>query len=609
MRPGGHGGRGPRKKERAKNFKLTWKKIIKYSKKYLPLIMISLAAVIASTVLQILGPDRIKELTNEISKIFPSIDDNGLIVLPLQSTVDMDAVYRITITLVLFYAISMVLSIIQNFIMSTVTRRLENSLRADLSSKINKIPLKYFDGTSNGDTISRVINDVDTIGQTMNQSIASFAGAIVMFAGSMIMMFTTSWILALTAIASSFIGFLLIGFIMGKSQKYFIAQQQGIGDLNGFIEEIYTNHNVVKAYNGSKESIKEFEIINNGLHRSAWRSQFLSGLMMPLMGFIGNLGYVSVSIVGAVLAAKGKIEFGVIIAFMIYVRLFTNPLSQIAQASNNFQMTAAAAERVFDFLDEKELINESNKTKEINKTKGEVEFKNVKFGYDVEKTIIHDFSAKIKAGQKVAIVGPTGAGKTTIVNLLMRFYEIENGTIKIDGINTQDVSRENVHDQFCMVLQDTWLFEGTIYDNIIYSEENVTEKDVETACKKLGIDHFIRTLPLGYNTILSDKSSFSEGQKQIITIARAMIKNAPLLILDEATSSVDTRTEVMIQRAMDELMKGRTSFVIAHRLSTIKNADLILVMKHGDVIEKGNHNELIKQNGFYAELYNSQFEM
>ncbi|VEU80985.1 ABC transporter ATP-binding protein [Haploplasma axanthum] len=594
------------KKEKPTNLKDSWVKLLKFSRKYNLFIIIAILAVIGATVIQVASPKILQQLVTEIAVIAKLDTTTGL---PLFTRIDMDRVKQITITLVTLFVIAMLLNATQSFIMSTVTRRVENDMRKKLAEKINKIPLKYFDSTNSGDTISRVINDVDTIGQTMNQSISSTISAIILFLGSILMMFITNWILAFAAIGSSIIGFLLVGFIMSKSQKHFIAQQMQIGELNGFVEEIYTNHSVVKSYNASKKSIKDFRVINDKLYNSAWKSQFFSGLMMPLFSFIGNLGYVAVSIIGAVLVANTIIEFSVIIAFMSYVGFFTNSLGSMAQGINSFQLTAAASERVFQFLEQEELENEDYKQEKISDTKGIVEFKNVKFGYNPEKVIINDFSAKINAGEKVAIVGPTGAGKTTIVNLLMRFYEINEGSIKIDGINTNDVTRENVHDQFCMVLQDTWIFEGTVYDNIIYSQENVTKEDVVKACKTLGLDHFIRTLSDGYETILTDKSSLSEGQKQLITIARAMIKNSPLLILDEATSSVDTRTEALIQKAMDELMKGRTSFVIAHRLSTIKNADLILVMKNGDIIESGNHDKLLSENGFYAELYNSQFQL
>ncbi|MGL6217811.1 MAG: ABC transporter ATP-binding protein, partial [Lacrimispora sphenoides] len=450
--------------------------------------------------------------------------------------------------------------------------------------------------------------DVDTIGQSMNQSIGNLVTSVTMLVGTAIMMFYNNWIMALTAVGSSVFGFIIMGVIMSKSQKYFVQQQEDLGVANGHIEEVYSGHNVVKAYNGGKEARCFFENVNESLYNSGWKSQFMSGLMMPLMTFIGNFGYVAVCVVGAALAMNGTISFGVIVAFMLYIRLFTQPLSQIAQAFQNLQRTAAASERVFEFFDEEELSDESQKAKKLTNVKGDVEFRHVKFGYTPEKTIINDFSAQIKAGQKIAIVGPTGAGKTTMVNLLMRFYELDGGEILLDGIPISQVPRENVHEQFCMVLQDTWLFEGTIKENIIYSKPEVTDEQVIAACKAVGLHHFIRTLPQGYDTLLNDRASLSQGQKQLVTIARAMIQNAPMLILDEATSSVDTRTEILIQEAMDKLTVGRTSFVIAHRLSTIKNADLILVMKDGDIIESGNHKELLEKGGFYAELYNSQFE-
>lgn len=591
--------------EKAKDFKGTWGKLISYCKSYVPVVLTALIIAALGTVLQIIGPDKLKDMTNEIAKGLPAMINGA----PVVSSIDFNAVFNIGILLVCFYGVSGIFSFTENFIMATVTAKISKNMRTHISKKINNLPLKYFDKTSYGDVISRVTNDVDTIGQTLNQSLDNLVRSITMFVGALVMMFYNSWILALVAIGSTFIGFALMMIIMSKSQKYFKIQQQGLGDINGHIEEIYSGHNVVKAYNGGKNAKKTFEDINGSLYDSGWKSQFMSGLMMPIMNFIGNFGYVAVCVVGAALAMKGTISFGVIVAFMMYIRLFTQPLSQLAQSMQQLQRTAAASERVFEFLDEKELADESQKLKKLENIKGDVEFKNVRFGYEKDKMVINNFSAKVKAGQKIAIVGPTGAGKTTMVNLLMRFYEIDGGEICIDGIPINKVTRENVHDQFCMVLQDTWLFEGTIKENIIYSKQGITDKEVIAACKSVGIHHFIRTLPHGYDTILNDKANLSAGQKQLVTIARAIIQNSPLLILDEATSSVDTRTEKLVQEAMDRLTKGRTSFVIAHRLSTIKNADTILVMKDGDIIESGNHKELLEKGGFYAELYNSQFEL
>lgn len=590
--------------EKPKNFKATWAKLIEYSKSYVPAIVIALLAAATGTVLQIVGPDKLKDMTNEIAKGLPALI-NGK---PIIGSIDMNAVINIAWLLVFFYAGSALLSFAQSFIMATVTQKISKTMRTDISQKINRLPLRYFDKSSYGDVLSRVTNDVDAIGQTLNQSIGSLVTSITMFVGALIMMFYNSWILALTSVGASVIGFVLMMVIMKKSQKHFVSQQRNLGNINGHIEEIYSGHNVVKVYNGGREAKKTFEEINENLYNSAWKSQFLSGLMMPIMQFIGNFGYVAVCVVGAALAINGTISFGVIVAFMMYIRLFTQPLSQMAQAANNLQRAAAAGERVFEFLDESELEDEGHKAKTLQDIQGNVEFKHVKFGYTPEKTIINDFSTKIKQGQKVAIVGPTGAGKTTIVNLLMRFYELDGGEILLDGTPISQVPRENVHEQFCMVLQDTWLFEGTIKENIIFSKQGITDEQVINACKTVGLHHFIKTLPDGYDTILNDKASLSEGQKQLITIARAMIQNAPLLILDEATSSVDTRTERIVQAAMDKLTVGRTSFVIAHRLSTIKNADMILVMKDGDIIESGRHKELLDKGGFYEELYNSQFE-
>ncbi len=525
--------------------------------------------------------------------------------------IDMDLVYKYVFFLASLYVISAIFNYIQNFSMTTVSNHFAKKLRSSISTKINKLPLKYFDTHETGDILSRVTNDVDTISQNLNQSLATLVSSITLFVGSIIMMFVTNWVMAIAAILSSLIGFSLMFAILGKSQKYFSRRQTELGDLNGYIEEIYSGHNVVKAYNGSEEAINHFSNLNEKLYESNRKSQFLSGLMQPIMGFIGNFSYVVVCIVGALLVINNQISFGVIVAFIIYVRLFTNPLTQIAQAMTYLQSTAAASERVFEFLDEKEMSNQDNILGKLDKSdaKGEIKFKHVKFGYDESRTIIKDFSVNVKPGQKVAIVGPTGAGKTTMVNLLMKFYEINDGDILIDGVSIKDLSRESVHDLFCMVLQDTWLFEGSILDNIKFNKKDVTEEEVWNACKTVGVDHFIRTLPGGLNSMIGDTDTISQGQKQLLTIARGMIEDAPFLILDEATSNVDTRTEELVQKAMDKLTEGRTSFIIAHRLSTIKNADIILVMKDGNIIETGNHEELMNKNGFYADLYNSQFEL
>lgn len=601
---GGGPGPGMGAVEKPKRFGPTMAKLILYCKAYLPAIGVALVAALVGTLLQIVGPDKLKTLTNEITKGLPALV-NGK---PVFGEIDLSAVAAIAWGLVALYAGAMLLNLFQSYLMATVTQRISKRMRTDIAEKMNRLPLRYFDSTSHGDILSRVTNDVDAIGQTLNQSVGTLVTSVTMLVGSLVMMFYNNWILALTAVGTSVLGFALMMVIMGQSQKYFAGQQKALGAINGHIEEVYTGHNVVKVYNGSREAKKTFEGINGELYVNAWKSQFLSGLMMPMMGFVGNLGYVAVCVVGALLAMNGAISFGVIVAFMMYVRLFTQPLSQIAQAFNNLQRTAAAGERVFEFLDEPELADESDKKLCLSHVIGDVEFEHVRFGYSPDKTIIHDFSAKVKAGQKVAIVGPTGAGKTTIVNLVMRFYEVDGGRILLDGTPIADLPRQNVHEQFGMVLQDTWLFEGTIRDNIAYGKAGVTDEQVIAASKTVGLHHFIRTLPEGYDTVLGAQTSLSEGQKQLITIARAMIQNAPLLILDEATSSVDTRTERIVQRAMDTLTHGRTSFVIAHRLSTIKNADLILVMKDGDIIESGTHEELLALEGFYAKLYNSQFD-
>lgn len=581
---------------KSKTFISSWKKLINYCSSYWPAIIIALICAVAGTVLTLLGPDRLSDMTDIITE-------------GIASGIDLKAVTAIGLTLVAFYAASAVLSSIQGWIMATVTQKVAKNLRSDISVKINRLPMSYYNSSSTGDILSRVTNDVDTIGQSLNQSVGTLVSAVTLFAGSFIMMLITDVVMTLTAVAATLIGFILMILIMRHSQKYFIRQQKHLGEINGHIEEIYQGHTVVKAYNGEAASKKTFDVLNGNLRDSAFKAQCLSGLMMPIMTFIGNFGYVAVCIVGAALAMNGHISFGVIVAFMIYVRYFTQPLSQIAQAMQTLQLAAAAGERVFDFLEAEEMEDESKKTKKLEHTRGFVEFDHVKFGYEgTGKIIIHDFSAKAEPGQKIAIVGPTGAGKTTIVNLLMRFHEILGGDIRIDGVSIRDMTREEVHSQFCMVLQDTWLFEGTVRENLIYCTEGVSDEKMTEACRAVGLDHFIRTLPHGYDTVLNDQVSLSQGQKQQITIARAMIADKPMLILDEATSSVDTRTELQIQNAMDELMKNRTSFVIAHRLSTIKNSDLILVLKDGDIIESGTHEELLSQKGFYADLYNSQFD-
>ena len=529
----------------------------------------------------------------------------------IEPIMNMDKIKSITLLLVCMYLASASFTYIQSICMTNVANKFANNLRGRISIKINKLPLKYFDKHQVGDILSRITNDVDMIAQSMNQSLASLVSSVTLFIGSIIMMFITNWILAVTAILSSLIGFIGMSVILKKSQKYFLQRQTELGNLNGHIEEIYSGLNVVKAYNGKEEASKKFDEYNNKVCQSNKKSQFLSGLMQPIMAFIGNFGYVAVCIVGAMLTMNGQISFGVIVAFITYVRLFTNPLSQIAQAMTSLQSTAAASERVFDFIDEPEMTNQDNITKHLEKSnvKGYIDFENVVFKYDGnDNPTIKNFTAHAKPGQKIAIVGPTGAGKTTMVNLLMKFYDINSGDIKIDGVSTKELTRENIHELFTMVLQDTWLFEGTIKENIVYNRNDIPDEKVKEVCKEVGLDHFIRTLSKGYDTILSDNESVSAGQRQLLTIARGMIKETPFLILDEATSNVDTRTEELVQTAMDKLTEGKTSFIIAHRLSTIKNADLILVMKDGNIVEQGNHEELMKQNGFYANLYNSQFE-
>lgn len=545
---------------------------------------------------------------NEMYKVMENLPINVQKV--IGPKMDMDKIKSIAILLACLYIISAIFSYVEGLSMIKVANGYAKKLRSSISEKINKLPLKFFDHNLSGDILSRVTNDVDTIAQSLNNSLSTLVSSITLFIGSIIMMFVTNYIMAITAIVSSLIGFILMFIILNKSQRYFTARQRELGKLNGYIEEVYSGLNVVRSCNAKDETINEFDKLNDKLYDCNRKSQFLSGLMQPIMGFIGNFSYVAVCIVGALLVSKSVISFGVIVAFIMYVRLFTNPLSQIAQAMTSMQSTAAASERVFGLLEEVEMDSENDITKKLDKhkVKGNIEFKNVKFGYDKDKIIINDFTAKVKAGEKIAIVGPTGAGKTTMVNLLMKFYDINDGDILIDGTSIKELKRDNIHSLFTMVLQDTWLFNGTVKENIIYNQKNVSNKKVEDVCKVVGVDHFIKTLPNGYDSIISDNDSVSSGQRQLLTIARGMISDSPFLILDEATSNVDTRTEELVQKAMDKLMENKTSFIIAHRLSTIKNADLILVMKDGNIIEQGNHNELMKKNGFYANLYNSQFE-
>lgn len=583
--------------QKAKNTKKTVGMLFSYSKKYFAGIAIAVIAAIAGTVIALVGPERLKDLTNLITE-------------GIATNIDMPSVVKIGLLLVGLYVMSTLLNILQGWIMATVTQRMSQRMRTDISKKINRLPMWFYHKNTTGDILSRITNDVDSLGQNLNNSVTTIVTSLTMLAGSLIMMFITNWIMTVTAIASVVIGFVIMLIIMSKSQKHFDNQQKYLGQINGHIEETYTGHTVVKAYNGEQQMYEPFKSLNKKLKKSSFMAQFLSSLMMPIMTFVDNIGYVAVMVVGAALALNGTISFGVIVAFLVYVRYFTQPITQIAQQAQGLQMAIAAGERVFEFLDAEEMPDEGYKHTQLNNVTGHVEFKNVKFGYEgTDKTIIHNFSAIAKPGQKIAIVGPTGAGKTTLVNLLMRFNEINGGEILIDGVSISQMTREQVHSLFCMVLQDTWLFEGTIRENIVYNKQDVSDEMLQQACKAVGLHHFIRTLPKGYDTVINDKVNLSAGQRQQITIARAMIDDAPMLILDEATSSIDTRTEVLIQNAMDKLMQGRTSFVIAHRLSTIKNADVILVLKDGDIIESGSHAELVEKGGFYAELYNSQFEV
>ena len=568
--------------------------LVRFCKPYFPAIAVALICAVGGTIFTIIGPDKLSELTDVISA-------------GLMGGIDMAAVTRIAATLAIMYGLSFLLSVLQGQLMTGVTQKASRQLRESISRKVNRLPIDYYNKTTFGDILSRVTNDVDLIGQTIQSSIITFVSAVVTLVGCLVMMFVTNWVMTLSAIAATLIGFLLITLITSRSQKYFVARQQELGEINGHIEEAYSGHTVLRVYNAERQFSETFESLNEKLYNASWKSQFLSGLMMPVMNFVGNLGYVTVCVVGALLALNGNITFGVIVAFMVYVRLFTSPLSQIAQALTSLQSASAAAGRVFEFLEAEEMEDESGKTKTLLNPTGQVTFSHVKFGYTPGRPIIKDFNLDVKPGQKVAIVGPTGAGKTTLVNLLMRFYELNGGSISMDGVNLHDITRENVHDLFGMVLQDTWLFEGTIRENLCYGKAGITDGQLDRACKAVGLLHFIRALPHGYDTVLDASVSLSEGQKQLLTIARAMIEDAPMLILDEATSSVDTRTEILIQKAMDELTRGRTSFVIAHRLSTIKNADIILVLRDGDVVESGSHEELLAKGGFYAELYNAQF--
>ena len=575
-------------------------KLLKYCKSYVVAILVALFFAMVAAITSIIGPNKINDLMNVIESGIQSIDG-----------ISMPDFLKICYFLISIYILGAIVNYCQKFIMADVTQKTSKRLRSDINKKINQLPLSYFDTTTRGDILSRITNDVDTISQTLSSTIANLVNAITLFIGVIIMMFVVNWELALVTIASSIIGFILVFFILTFSQKYFNKRQKNLGDMNGHIEEIYSNHHVVKSYNGESKAIEQFDVINKELYRNNYKSQFLSGLMQPIMNFSGNLSYASIFIVGVFLILNGNsnVGFGTIISFTIYARLFSQPLSTFAQSLTSIQQASAASRRVFEMLEAPNLEDESKKNKKLEEVKGDVEFKNVQFGYHKDNLIIKNFSIELKRGQKVAIVGPTGAGKTTIVNLLMRFYEVTSGDILIDGVSIQEMKREEVHNLFDMILQDTWLFHGSVRENLVYNKENVTNETLDMVCKAVGLQHFIQTLPNGYDTILDDSINISEGQKQQLTIARAMIKDAPLLILDEATSSVDTRTEIVIQNAMDQLTVGRTSFVIAHRLSTIKNADIILVMNKGDIIEQGTHEQLLAKKGFYAELYNSQFEI
>ena len=567
-----------------------------YMSSSMGIIIFALVLAALSAVMTIIGPDKIGKMATIMS--------DGLF-----TGIDLAAIAKIGVFLAIIYCLSALFGFIQHYIMAVVTLKMSYRMRGELSEKINRVPQKYFNTTSQGDILSRITNDVSTLQQGLTNSLPTIISAATQFVGCLIMMFVTEWRMALVALCITLLGMVLIVAIMSKSQRYFTARQKSLGELNGYVEEMYSGHEVVRISRAVDKVLDHFDGLNAAVYDANWRSQFLSGVMQPLMNVIGNLSYVAVCVFGSVLAINGTIEFGVIVSFILYVRLFTTPLTQIAQGMTNLQTASASAHRIFDFLESEELGDESDKTEKLDAVRGAVTFDHVRFSYpdSPDKIIIKDFSAKVHPGQKVAIVGPTGAGKTTMVNLLMRFFEVNSGRITIDGVATTDLRREDVHELFGMVLQDTWLFEGTIRENLVYNMEGITDEQLETVCKACGLDKFVHSLPQGFDTVLSESTTISAGQKQLLTIARAMLQNAPMLILDEATSSVDTRTELLIQRAMDELTKGRTSFVIAHRLSTIKNADLILVMRDGDVIESGTHEQLMEQNGFYAELYNSQF--
>ena len=573
------------------------KTLFEYEKDMKLPMAIALIFAAAGAVLTIIGPNLLSQITDLIS--------NSLL-----GEIDLEAIGRIGVTLLILYGLSAVFTYVEHYIMSTITLRLSRQMRTDLSYKINRVPMNYFNQVSHGDILSRVTNDVSTLQQALANSLPSIVSAVAQFVGCLIMMVVTEWRMALAAIAVTLLGFVVVGVVMIRSQRYFTARQKNLGTLNGYIEEMYSGHDVVRISRAGNQIKNTFGQMNGNLYDSDWRSQFLSGVMQPLMNVVGNLGYVVVCVLGSALAMDGQISFGVIVAFIMYVRLFTSPLSTLAQGMTQMQTAAAAGDHIFDFLEAEELSDESDKTTKLTEVRGEVEFEHVRFAYpdNPDKTIIKDFSVHVKPGQKVAIVGPTGAGKTTLVNLLMRFYEVNGGCIKIDGVPTTQMSRESIHDLFGMVLQDTWMFEGTVRENLVYNKTGISDKTLEEACRACGIYHFIETLPKGFDTVLDDSIAISAGQKQLFTIARAMVQDNPMLILDEATSSVDTRTELITQRAMDQLTEHRTSFVIAHRLSTIKNADVILVLKDGDVIEQGSHEELLAKGGFYADLYNSQFD-